>query len=1565
MTLGSSVTGGLNAFLNLTASGLTVANPISIRYLQTGGKTVSGTFASGTSTYSGNVTLADHVTLNAAAGGTLIFSGVIAPLAGGTLSGTPGAGNIVNTAPTGGFSTSGPGVIINDTTNTGIVEYDNAMTYLGDTVVNQGTLQFNGAGSLANSSIRLGNTGFGAANLNMISSTGSTLNVTVNVRPSSGIKTISASNTSGTSTLGGHIALDDSATITEASATGTLAITQARLGGTSTLTGTDIKGFTLTLNPTGIINLSGDIYSSTGVGSIIKTGSGTATFSGVNTYTGATTVTAGTLQAGVTSVANVSGAFGNNSAVTMANVAGATLNITGFNTQIGSLTGGGTTGGNVVLGAATLTVGGDNSSPAAYAGIISGSGGSLNKIGSGKLILNGANTYSGGTTLAAGTITLGVSSTGTGVSVTNGAVGTGTLTFSGGTLQMNNKTLGNNINVLTGTSSTIDEITNNGTINGNATGSGTLTLANTSATNLSLVVGSTGTPNWSGFTGTINATTTNGVDNIIWTGAGTWDLSNATVNITNTAGLNNSSFANINTGQTVKIGALIGTAAANLSGNSNGNYEIGNLNTSTTFAGTIGGANGTTFSISKVGTGTLTLTHSNNYTGGTTISAGAISIAADNNLGNGGTVTLNGGTLMTTANITNAHVFNIGANGGTINVAFGTSISQYYFNTTNALTGSGTLTLTGTGTLTQGLGNLRVDHTNTYNGNMVVQSGGIFEYGINGAVDSTATFTIGNQGELSVQNNTVLPNNITVSGGTNSVLSFENGNGGNFTGAITLNANVIVGLRDWYNYANVRSGTISGNIIGTGSLTLSSSSGGVLTLTGTNSYSGSTTIAANTTLQLGNGGYTGVLSTSSAIVNNGTLAFDHSDTVVQGTDFSGAALTSGALTQFGSGTTTLNAANTYSGATTISAGSLQFNGTSAMSSNSALNLNGGTLALRSNTSATFTPASASLSGTSGISVDQISGINTGNTLTLAALDFGFGGQLNVTAANGYILKINAITAEGSGQSETFNVASGAILQIGTITANSVYNFPIFSGAGTTNVTGAITQAAANRSIALTFNQTGTVTLSGNSNLRNNSNASDNVNTFVNLNSGTVNFNNNNAIFSNFAAPLNINGTVTIDNTSGGAVVLAGAHAISIGSDFTYGGTNNLDLGNNGTTLNGAAGSRTITTNGSATLTLSGSISNGSATGLTKAGPASLLLSDGNSYTGGTTVTGGKLINDLGGSGGATGNITPFGSGSVLVNSGATLQLGQDPGSHNNTAFTIANTLTLNGGTVYEEDGIIHLSGDLTIGASGATLGSTYNIGSGDGNKGLFIDGVVSGSANMTLQHSGINTGNNYNTSMVYFTNAANTYSGTVTVTPMTTGVNGGSFLGLNASTALQFATVNLGGNNAGTTSNIFGTSPLVFNLGLGSATLGALSGSGNVILTDYNETTHVQGGGSIALTVGGNNASTTYSGIMSGGGNLTKTGTGAFTLTGSNTYTGGTTINNGTLVVGVAGVGSIASSAVTVNSGGTLQGSGTTGTVLINSGGTISPGNSPGKINTGAAKLGRRRQLSLAGQHRR
>jgi autotransporter-associated beta strand protein len=285
-----------------------------------------------------------------------------------------------------------------------------------------------------------------------------------------------------------------------------------------------------------------------------------------------------------------------------------------------------------------------------------------------------------------------------------------------------------------------------------------------------------------------------------------------------------------------------------------------------TFSGTV--TDTAYFGISSVvksgGSGILVLSGSNTYTGTTTISAGTISISANSNLGaDAAPVTINGGTLKTTAYVYNTHPITIGPGGGTININSTGSdgTGQLFFNTQNTLLGSGPLAVTGNGSLTTtGAGNLRIAGTNTYNGNITLQSGGIFEYGTAGAVDAAATFNIANQGELAVQGNTAteLPNAFTVSGGTNSVLSFENGTLGNVTGPITLNANLIVGLRDWYNYSTVRSGTISGQISGAGGITVNSGSGtgGTLTLSGANSYTGNV-VVSSAILETANGANTG------------------------------------------------------------------------------------------------------------------------------------------------------------------------------------------------------------------------------------------------------------------------------------------------------------------------------------------------------------------------------------------------------------------------------------------------------------------------------------------------------------------------------------------------------------------------------------------------------------------------------------------------------------------------------------------------------------------------------------
>nr|UXE45396.1 hypothetical protein Hi04_10k_c4773_00010 [uncultured bacterium] len=116
-------------------------------------------------------------------------------------------------------------------------------------------------------------------------------------------------------------------------------------------------------------------------------------------------------------------------------------------------------------------------------------------------------------------------------------------------------------------------------------------------------------------------------------------------------------------------------------------------------------------------------------------------------------------------------------------------------------------------------------------------------------------------------------------------------------------------------------------------------------------------------------------------------------------------------------------------------------------------------------------------------------------------------------------------------------------------------------------------------------------------------------------------------------------------------------------------------------------------------------------------------------------------------------------------------------------------------------------------------------------------------------------------------------------------------------------------------------------------TIGSIEGTGKVFLGAFN------------LTVGSNNLSTIFSGVIKdggsgqgSGGSLTKIGTGKLTLGNASTYTGGTTINNGTLLVRNRTKSATGNGSVQVNIG-TLGGTG-----IINGSVTIGVGDSAGAI---------------------
>ena len=209
---------------------------------------------------------------------------------------------------------------------------------------------------------------------------------------------------------------------------------------------------------------------------------------------------------------------------------------------------------------------------------------------------------------------------------------------------------------------------------------------------------------------------------------------------------------------------------------------------------------------------------------------------------------------------------------------------------------------------------------------------------------------------------TILTGANTYTGGTTiSAGTLQLGNGG-ATGTVAGNIvdNSVLAINHSDNFI------LPNTIGGTGSLQQNGS--GITRLTGNNTYSGGTTINAGT-LQLGAGGSGATTgSITGNVVDNGILAFGHSDA----TTFGGVISGTGAVAQVGIGTTTLTGTNTYSGGTFLT------NGVLAVSSNAnlgaasgGLTFGGGTLRaladFNSNRSVTLLAAGGTI-GTNGFNV---------------------------------------------------------------------------------------------------------------------------------------------------------------------------------------------------------------------------------------------------------------------------------------------------------------------------------------------------------------------------------------------------------------------------------------------------------------------------------------------------------------------------------------------------------------------------------------------------------------------
>jgi fibronectin-binding autotransporter adhesin len=865
---------------------------------------------------------------------------------------------------------------------TGTLTLSAANSYTGTTTVSAGILNIQNA------------TGLGTTGASTTVSSGATLQLQGSITVGPEALTISGTgatgqnaalvNVSGTNNYGGLLTLGAASTI--CSNSGTLNLTYA-----GTITGAT---FGLTLAGSGDGSVSSIIGTTSGT--LTKSGTGTWTLSGANTYTGSTTISQGTLSAGSIVVSGGSSNLGNassavvlggaSSAGTLSYTGGAATYARGFTVNAG---GGGIT--NTGTGLLTISTGGitdggnltfaTNANGIIVNSVISSSGSvTMNSSGAGALTLAGANSYTGGTILTAGTLQLSGSGT---LGSTSGA-----LTVNGGTLNLN------------GTSQGV----------GNLTGSGGTILNNSTATNVTLTIGNgNGTGgNYAGViadhtsgTGTVALTKT-GTGTITLSGGnsytGATTVSAGVLNIQNTTGLGTtaggttvSSGATLQLQNNITVGAealtISGTGASgqngalvNISGTNNygGLLTLGAAATISSDSGTLNLTNGgtitgatfgltlkgssdgtissivgtTTGTLTKLGTGTWTLSGANTYTGTTTVGSSG---GAD-----GGTLKLSGSGTISNATTT--------VYGGTLDLN-GTTQSITNLALDGGAPGSTAIVTIGAGNLNLG-GNINYLATNNPNGATISGAGGgkvnllgnrIFL--VNDSTAAAADLTI----SAIIADGDATARSLTKSGGGTLVLTGINtytgltqvgvsGADNSTAGTLQLSGsgkisnatvNVVAGTLDLNstNQTITNLNVSAGSSLAGSTATVNIGSGGVLNLGGNVVYAGGALLAA------------GVGTISAGTLNlNGTRTFTVSDSTAVATDMTVSSViangsTGSGLTKAGAGTLALSGANTFTGATTIKAGTLIAAAASgsALESTSRIAVNfGGTLMLGAN-----------------------------------------------------------------------------------------------------------------------------------------------------------------------------------------------------------------------------------------------------------------------------------------------------------------------------------------------------------------------------------------------------------------------------------------------------------------------------------------------------------------------------------------------------------------------------------------------------------------------------------------
>ncbi|EOV9169517.1 autotransporter-associated beta strand repeat-containing protein, partial [Salmonella enterica subsp. enterica serovar Kentucky] len=762
----------------------------------------------------------------------------------------------------------------------------------------------------------------------------------------------------------------------------------------------------------------------------------------------------------------------------------------------------------------------------------------------------------------------------------------------------------------------------------------------------------------------------------------------------------------------------------------------------------------------------------------------------------------------------------------------------------------------------------------TDNATLELNTGGDFDNAIGG----TGSVVKSGDKTLTLSGANSYTGGTTISGGTLVASNVEALGSGDVTDNATLELNT--------------GGDFANNIGGTGSVVKSGDK--TLTLSGTNSYTGGTTISggtlvANNVEALGTGDVT----------NNATLELN------TGGDFDNAISGSGQVVKSGDKTLTLSGANSYSGATTISGGTLIATHVNALG-----------------TGAIDNRASLLLDASGQFTVTDLTTESGGNT------EIGAGSTLQATTLTQKSDSTLTINLNGNTVDPVIHAASQVSLA-GTLDITGVGDV-LDSDPASTDDLDTFTLIASDKTIAGDFEK---LTVAG---------MDADLADFITVDGriddtgkqyelttaltwyadrddavtdahGTFNLTNADGSFAVNTVLENVDATLdpaSATGWDGTSLIKQGAGTLILNAENTYTGGTTISGGTLVATNVDALGSGDVTDDATLELNTGGTFDNaiGGSGNVVKSGADTLTLSGSNSYTGGTTISGGTLV---------ASNVEALGTGDVTNN--ATLELNTGGDFINNIGGTGRveksgdDTLTLSGSNTYTggtliNGGTLVASNVEALGTGDVTDNATLAL-----NTGGTFDNAISGSGQVVK--SGDET---------------LTLSGTNSYTGGTT-ISGGTLVATNVEAlgsgdVTDDATLEL--NTGGTFDNAISGSGQVVKSGDKMLTLsGANSYSGGTLISDGTlvasnvealGTGDVTNNATLALNTGGD-----FTNNISGSGQVVKSGDDTLTLSGANSYTGGTTISGGTLVatnVDALGTGDVTnSSTLELNTGGTFD----------------------------------------------